>query len=137
MASPALQGDIDSPHPYHLIACGGATIAAAGAPTLTRTGNGIFKSITRTGVGTYDVAMTEAWKAVDAGFGPLSIKPFAMQGTFALADGSIVTLSAEQVSNVTTPKFTIKCQRPDTMALADLASGAYLGWDFQHQFVVP
>lgn len=133
-----LQGQIDSPHPYHTRAVGCASVGAIGvvASTPAQTANGTFKTIARISAGVYDVTLSEP--VPSPGFNatlPVVIQPSVQSAAVAIADGIIARCSAQQVTNTTTPKFTITCTRSDTQAAADPPNPSVLVWTMDFPYV--
>jgi len=138
MANPSLLDDINSPHPFHVRAIGQASIGVTGTPTMQPTRQGsIFKSISRTATGTYDVFLNEAWPSDGAVQAALMISPQILSSLNVISDGYLARWAAAQINNTTTPKFTIMCVRTDTQAAADPPNGSVLVWGFDAMMVVP
>lgn len=95
-----------------------ASIGATGAPTLDTTVSRGIKSITRTGVGAYTIALEDRYQKV------LMITRGIQSST--LADGNVsMTLIADNSSN-TSPDVRVAFAAPSTGSAAELSNGVTL-----------
>lgn len=89
------------------------TVGAAGAPTLDAVNSKGVTSITRTGVGKYNVVLNDNWNRLFL---------FEFVSVFATPASINAFLISEQVANVSSPSFVVQFQSAAGSAV-ELASG--------------